>query len=236
MPFITYTNSTKKLDRVFSTQAEADNRANTRGIRSHNGEITTASRQGQTIDAINVSQSEDWWYNAGADPLLQDHDPAITDELIAARDEIEDTHVWLNRQYDLAVGADKYYPNADVDFIKDEIPHVHAFMYAVANDSRYTLAQVKAVAANIRMGTAAGTVSGTPVPALATSLDLLDALPALRAAGGASPITLPFGWVNPADGTRWNALEARANTAALNLTAPAPRVLRNGMWIQSWTK
>lgn len=166
--------------------------------------------------------------------------PKLSAATLELRGKVLAAHEWLDEQLATARRLSGHtYPSSDVAWVEDEIFHVHQFLYAVYHDARYANDQFARVCDEIAKGTVEGsaTIGGNRVtiPALPDVVALLNALPALRAAGKATAITAPFGWVDPATGARWSALDARENTAALRLAVPSPGVLRSGRWINSVT-
>lgn len=219
MPFITYRDDNKKLDNTFTAQAGANARAATAGISAHNGEITTASRRGQTIDAVSLSNSEDWWYNAG---VIQDHDPAIADAVTELRETFYSGHIFLDTEARGIQGYRGAVRSDILDLVEAEHVHLHEALYAVAHSSSYTRDQKLAFARAVPQGA----TDAVNLRGLILYLQALTDLPTIP--------DVPIYYVNPANGTRLTVVQALTLSAQSNLPKPPATVILDGTWVHTW--
>ena len=220
MPFFTYRDDNKKLDGIFATQAEANTRGGTAGITAHNGEIATAQRVGQSIDAINVSLSENWWYNSG---VIQDHDPALSENTIALREAFGAGHIFLDRE---AMGIQQYRGSVRreiLDLIETEHLHLHEANYAVAHSSAYTVAQKLAFARALPQGA----TDAVNLRGLILYLQALNSLPQIP--------DVPIYYVRPDTGARLTVVQALTQSASTRLAKPPSNIILDGSWTETLT-
>ena len=128
MVFITYNNITRAITGVYPTQDAANADATTTNI-AVSGNITTARRGNDDIEAINVTDDGLWFYHSSA-PNVRDVAflPSLRDSFIAVNTSIHSLT-------ELLLDVQEYYPADDVTKAHEIIRRLYQGVYMVGTSS-----------------------------------------------------------------------------------------------------